>query len=419
MEATVVTGHVPKVEIPPNGDFDSQGDEKALVLRPCPSPKVKFKRLIIGGQGYDEKYTKDDLSRVAKEAEEQLPEKFLREWTDGSSTVLFRAQGHKDAIKNAVYTMNTAYNYPRLVIYADGSTKDSHSALPKVKISGFGITYKLFNINLGAAVDNDWTDASYGVHGIMGSGAVEALAIHRSLYVARYLMERLIQQSPKSGGDHKLPPRVIIMSDCLGAINYIYSCHHYGTLGRPEQLSIKHRDKELPDGFMYKAYQPISRLTSLGISVEVNWIPGHSGLEGNMRADRLANIGANYISGIIQDNPSLQEGLFPVQIQAPGKERKAIPQVDTGNAATDLVYWQKQKTQEMVKNMLEARTGNPPKKACKKKRKRSSAAGDDSNIMDPAPPTKKAKLSTDDSTETQAGTSQGGGPTVRGLICWK
>ncbi|KAI0886895.1 uncharacterized protein GGS22DRAFT_186974 [Annulohypoxylon maeteangense] len=258
------------------GDINRNYDKMSFVV--TESSNSKFKKLIIGGQEYNKRYSKGSLRKFAQQAKTQPFRKVPLQPNEEIPNVVFQAQGHEDAITDAVHAamVNEADACPRLVIYTDGSSNG--------KFSGIGLTYKRFNINtLGGSIPGDWIDACYAVRGVTDSEAVEILAIHRALLIALYEYTRWIQQ-------------------------------------------------------------PLERR-------------GHSDVEGNTRADQLANIGAAYSFGIERLNPGTKKALVPVVIPLPDTGPKSLFNIHRGRAAIDLFYWQRLETKTMIEGLLEKDVG--------------------------------------------------------------
>ncbi|KAI1455149.1 hypothetical protein F4805DRAFT_460082 [Annulohypoxylon moriforme] len=426
--------HMPDMQTPSDTVQDGYPDEKSSIIIYQGPPKPRPRKLIVGGPGYNEKYTKGTLKRIATEAKDtktRPARRFHLESTDITANVSFRARCHEDAIRYAVRapTINEAGNSPCLVMYVDGSARDGYS--------GFGISYKRFNMNLGRPMPDCWTDASYVVRGTRSSGVAEILAIHRSLLIAQYAMMDFIQRSPGRWKDNTPRPKVIILSDGLSALNYIKGSYHYKILSPGTHPRKRSDFGVMPDSFFDEAYKPIDVLVSLGVNVEFHWVPGHIGIEGNVRADRLANLAAGYMSRVLMDSGS-ELALIPVQYYRPEKKLKIL-EIHNGNPFTDLIYWQKEETKEIMDVMLEVEesrftrdfklqalrliSGEPSAESSEETTRKRKASDieleEDENSTHPEPPTKKLKVSIPDPIEGEAGTSSKKGTNIKGLICWK
>ncbi|KAI1455172.1 hypothetical protein F4805DRAFT_460100 [Annulohypoxylon moriforme] len=352
---------VPGEKISQDEDSGDHDDGKSLELWRPDKSDLLFERLNIGGVGYNKKYSPNMRLALTRAAEKEPPGKFRLELMQNGPDITFRARGHEQAIQHAVQAsmFDTGYPYPRLVMYSDGSIR--YCRKKHTKFLGLGIAYKQFNFtSVGVANYNGWIDASYIVTGFKDIEAIEILAIHRSLWLAYYAISRYNQrnQEPRSG--YGILPSVDIFSDSIGAVNYMKQSYHN------ESFKITRRPrgsgtKELPDGFSYEAYLSIERLVSLGAKVRIHWMPGHSGIAGNVRADTLANLGA-IASEDLEEELNSRKGLIPVQYPIPETGPKILSQIHLGNPVVDLVYWQKKETKEMFEYMMTSKLVRLPRK---------------------------------------------------------
>ncbi|KAI1455150.1 hypothetical protein F4805DRAFT_460083 [Annulohypoxylon moriforme] len=390
-----------------NNDNNDEGS--SLIVRPR-SPNTDFERVEIGGADYDQRYKKYELCSLARDAKEQPPGRFRLELARSVPGVTFQARGHEEAIEYAVQAsmVDSQSLHPRLVIYADGSVRPQKFPGPfkahDIVSAGFGIAYKQFNFTLVGAARDEWTDVSYGVQGVVDNEAAEVLALHRSLWLAYYVTIRYIQEYPEPQDGTRVLPSVTILSDSIGAINYIKLTYHNGRL-------------------KVKGVQP------LGASLNINWVPGHVDIEGNVRADQLAVLGA-LASGLVGMDTSFQ-GIFPVRFPLPKIGPAIFSDIHLGKPKMDFLYWQKEETKAILKDLtgddlLEYPTKerfqilrsalDPSTKPVTGKRKRDYS---DDETEDPhlEPPTKKSKSDPEESTQSQTFTQTT--PTIRGLLCWK
>ncbi|KAI4870120.1 hypothetical protein F4820DRAFT_405124 [Hypoxylon rubiginosum] len=98
---------------------------------------------------------------------------------------------------------------------------------------------------------------------------------------------------------------------------------------------------------------PLQKLIELGSKVEIRWVPGHVGVEGNARADRLAGIGSSYASFFPggrygKARYGNEPGLLPfLALSATRHPLKTCP-LYGGRPLIDLLHWRK----EDIINML-------------------------------------------------------------------
>lgn len=156
----------------------------------------------------------------------------------------------------------------RMVFYTDGST---HT---KEAIHGAGITYKCFPAE---PKDMLWHDESYGVFGTHIIDTAEMLAITCALKIALREASRYSQRRRK--GVYGFG--VFIFTDSQTSLSSIRD--YLSSDKRPsvrEAFLCKQSSAEIP-GLLDSLYEAKAK-------VEFHWVPGHSGVIGNTRADRLA-----------------------------------------------------------------------------------------------------------------------------------
>ncbi len=246
-------------------------------------------------------------------------------------SVLFQASDRAEALRHSIETaaMKSIETPPRLVMFTDGSARNN--------FTGFSVNYKR---SYGA--DNDWVDMVYAVHGIKSSYAVELLAINRAMWTAVDEIKQWIHRNLETGrSSYKNIPKVIIFSDCQGAMRYVYK-RYSGT---------KPILKCLPGEFSDRILDPLEGLLELGCRVEIHWTPGHSKDEGNHRADKLASIGSGYatrVSSILR--LAVENALLPFPELAGGP--KMVYPIHAGTPSTVTMHWRKRETQNVLKSLV-------------------------------------------------------------------
>ena len=176
---------------------------------------------------------------------------------------------HKKAKEVAVGATKLASLMPhRMIFYTDGSTH------MKEAIHGAGVTYKCFPAE---PKDMLWNDESYGIFGTHTIDIAEMLAITCALKIAVREAPRYSQRNPK--GVCKFG--VFIFTDSEVSLttirNYLSSDNR---LSVREAFLCEQSSAEIP-GLLKSLYEA-------GAKVEFHWVPGHSGVIGNTRADRLS-----------------------------------------------------------------------------------------------------------------------------------
>ncbi|KAG7007778.1 ribonuclease H1 [Physcia stellaris] len=125
-----------------------------------------------------------------------------------------------------------------------------------------------------------WAELSWSVQASRKTSALEIYAIAKALEIARErccTME--LEQRPNS---------VCVYSDCFGALEYFL---RFGkTLAALR--SIPYGEELVGPGLL-----AAEELSTLNIAVELRYVPGHTGILGNERADRAARRGAEHSVG--------------------------------------------------------------------------------------------------------------------------
>ncbi|XDG05141.1 hypothetical protein ABKA04_004756 [Annulohypoxylon sp. FPYF3050] len=413
MDSDQMQGPIPQEGSPLNDGSYSHSyvdnDTRFLLVEPPDLSNDMSGRLKIGGQDYHETHSKAKLKCIVKKAEQHPLQETCPEWSDTTPRVLIRAQAHIKAAKYAVHVANDVLPGPRFIIYCDGSIKLFGNS--GAKAAGIGLAFKPLNMSNGKAASN-WIEAAYGVNGTDKSEIAETIALQRSLWISRYHMEHILQKS-----DNETPIRVIVFSDCLSAIQNVREYCYWRMTGSQETFQMKGVMEECPIELFHQLYHCINRLVAIGTVVEINWVPGHAGINGNVRADRLANIGAKYMSVLKQTNAALPYTGLPYTLHPIQARNSSIiqtlPGIHLGKALTDLFYWMNDRTISMIAKTHKALMGKT------RKRKADYIEADDDNVVALKPPLKKRKLNNEDPISKGVGTYQHSIKPIAGLICWK
>ncbi|OTA97995.1 hypothetical protein M426DRAFT_17884 [Hypoxylon sp. CI-4A] len=230
--------------------------------------------------------TREDRSFIARSAETEE----LRYWDSADDSrfagIAFFANSYDEAIRYPIHLCRGSRTSARsnLLIFTDGSLRNPPDEPPsKLRVASIGISHRMID---GAA--NGWIDASYGIHGVKESLSTEILALHRALCIAYHEVDNWVQRTSNSDRSHPPSiPQVTIFSDCLDAMRWTSDCH-YGRIPVVFPAS-------LPEDFDAWLLAAIDRLLQVGVRIEIHWVPGHAGIEGNTRADRLAVLGSAYM----------------------------------------------------------------------------------------------------------------------------
>lgn len=206
-------------------------------------------------------------------------------------------EDREDATRTAATTMDsTAPDGSRqLVFFVDGSrftkVKDKRKRKAPVsgKASGAAVVYQ--------TDVKTWEERTFNFADGHKSKSTEMAAIAEGLAFALSQVLLLGRDQSKNIG------RVIIFTDCQAAMFRIerFRCNSLAE-GRLRS-----------DPIVRKLVTRSQYLRGLGIEVEIRWVPAHSGVEGNVRADAAARSAAWPLPGIAE-GVYLDEGLRMIEL---------------------------------------------------------------------------------------------------------
>ncbi|KAI1859636.1 uncharacterized protein JN550_011944 [Neoarthrinium moseri] len=163
----------------------------------------------------------------------------------------------------------------RIVLYTDAATKNGNEDGPG--IAGAAVTSRF----LGQGPPS-WSNASYAIIGTHHSHKAELYAIGLALDIAACEIQRMVDDSRRRGfqdGNQERPefPSVIIMTDSQSSLYYIHDFTWQDTV--PEIFS---------DDTFTNLMGPLKWILQLGVRVRFHWVPAHTNVDGNCRADAAA-----------------------------------------------------------------------------------------------------------------------------------
>lgn len=166
----------------------------------------------------------------------------------------------------------THHMVDRMIFYTNATSEDREG------IQGVGVTYKCFP---GESKDLVWNDESYGIIGTHNIDTAEMSAISCALKTAvrealRYTSRLAATRSQNS------QLGVVVFSDSQAALQSIQ--RYFASDRRPsvrEAFLYQQSSAEIPG--------LLESLSESGAFVELHWVPGHSGVVGHSRANRLAS----------------------------------------------------------------------------------------------------------------------------------
>lgn len=213
-------------------------------------------------------------------------------------------ESREDATRTAAATTrdSTAPSESRqLVFFVDGSrftnVKDKRKRKAPVsgKAAGAAVVYQ--------TDVKTWEERTFNFADGHKSKSTETAAIAEGLAIALSQVLSLDRDQRKSIG------RVIIFTDCQAAMFQIekFRCN-----------SLAER-RLRSDPIVRKLVTRSQYLRGLGVEVEIRWVPAHSGVEGNVRADAAARSAAWRLPGIAE-GVYLDEGLRMIELGFDGKD---------------------------------------------------------------------------------------------------
>ncbi|KAI1776952.1 hypothetical protein F4818DRAFT_440346 [Hypoxylon cercidicola] len=222
---------------------------KFILRPPAPSPIPVFMQPSGVSEGQALKRSEKKALAEAIRAETPRREDFVNECDD---PVIFIYNGYIEAFQYSIHAADVlrTLTIPGLILFSDGSWI--------AKRGGVGITYKRTY-----DAETDWVDISYGLYNVKGGFQAETIALNRALWVAYHETMHRVGRDPP--GEHQRLPRVVVLSDCIGAINYFYNAYHgRGPIAKPETSEE-----------VREALAPLQKLMELGSRVEIRWVPAH------------------------------------------------------------------------------------------------------------------------------------------------
>lgn len=189
----------------------------------------------------------------------------------------------------------------QLVFFVDGSRsanikdKRKRKAPESGRAAGAAVVYQ----TNGRA----WEERTFCLANGYNAKIAEKAAIAEGLAIA-------LSQILLLGSDQRqVQSKVVIFTDCQEAMNRVDELRRISlTEGRLRG-----------DPIVRKLVTRSQYLHGLGVEVEIRWVPGHSGVEGNVRADAAARSAAWRIPGLA-DGVYLDEGLQMIELEITGQD---------------------------------------------------------------------------------------------------
>ncbi|KAI1174795.1 hypothetical protein F4777DRAFT_599283 [Nemania sp. FL0916] len=210
---------------------------------------------------------RSDLRQMERKIKTETPSRRHYESTTRGKGLVFQIKPHEEAMRYAIHSVaKFEPHLPRIVLFTDGSEKHGNA--------GAGFTYKLL---LGDNTEADWVDDAYALEGKHSCTEAEIAGIYGALRIAYDATFR-----HRNAG--MAAPSIFIFTDSFDALQNLYEFHD-----RPERkVELK------PLSFSSDLRWALNLLMKLGCRIELNWVPGHVGVEGNVRANKLAKVATQY-----------------------------------------------------------------------------------------------------------------------------
>lgn len=168
------------------------------------------------------------------------------------------------ALTEAANKVGSSTDQSQSVYWTDGSRLKSSC--------GIGIAY--------CSSIGTWSELSWGVRRSVETYMLEIYAIAKALEISwKIHCDLEVEQRPTT---------IRIYSDCVGALEYFARFR--------QSLAELHR---LPHGeeLVGPGIIAVEGLSALKVGVELKYVPGHAGIQGNLKADRAARRGAKHAIG--------------------------------------------------------------------------------------------------------------------------
>lgn len=166
----------------------------------------------------------------------------------------------------------------RIVMFTDASFR------PKTRLLGTaGVTYRR-SYDGASNQSAPWIDLSYGAIGVMNANEAEIVAMAAALEALEHEVRSYAEAKENEPGSAP-QLRVLIFSDsdvCLFRLFYMIK-----TLRKNKPYTGRDWTVEYLKAQVKKLGEFIGS-TNMELGIEFRWVKGHSGVEGNERADRLA-----------------------------------------------------------------------------------------------------------------------------------
>ena len=186
----------------------------------------------------------------------------------------------------------------RLVFWSDASIRNGAD-------TGYGAGISV--VWRGKLASHGWQNKTYILHGYFNTNEAEFFGIAEAMKIAAAMVK---SSDPVEG--YSRATKVVIYSDNQGCLRWVKD---FETVGPVRQYSIT-RQREL--AILKKRAKA---LVDMGVDLELRWVPGHSGVQGNTMADTLAGrasrFGGSVFGGLRYDH---LEPIADAYLQAPPRD---------------------------------------------------------------------------------------------------
>ncbi|KAI0161321.1 hypothetical protein GGR57DRAFT_518484 [Xylariaceae sp. FL1272] len=256
----------------------------------------------------------DDKKRIVLniEMETPNPEDFIP--TPESAPLVVNMEDFEPAARRGDHAARDfVTDVVRIAAYADASYRN--------RSPGIGATYKI------PGRTRNWVDDTAAAADVYDNHEAELVAIY---FVLRKLYDDAIKtiKEQRSSCKTTVPLFIIIFSDSRAALRYVKQ-HFLG-------VKMKTKSKIFVEQHIQSEMKRIiSELIQMGCKIEMNCVPGHVGVRGNVRSNELALMGSHYrqrLDMIRIRNPNL---IYPVSDLLRHGTPKSLAALATGSKSNN------------------------------------------------------------------------------------
>ncbi|KAK8034462.1 short chain dehydrogenase [Apiospora rasikravindrae] len=227
--------------------------------------------------------------------------------SDETTSPTFERRSEWEAVQRSSRLMNSEsiQKRPRLVFWTDGS--EHHATFSSA------VTFKRLHES-----HQPWVDCAYGLFGACKTYHTELFAIAMALRIACVETQLYVHapvsdvsdpcpQNREASGGEEMLPTVYILTDWAEGLGEVQ-----------RYIEGSSAKNEIAAKILQIIQQALDSLVSMGVLIRLCWVPGHVGLEGNMRADRIAKAARKCLY-VDSPRPRDHNESFEAYLISPGK----------------------------------------------------------------------------------------------------